>query len=148
MIKRDFSYQVLGKLEIPYKYYAGEFSSKFLTALRDDKKILGVKCPKCKKVFIPPRSSCEKCFVQIKEWVELSPIGELRSFCVINYEEPYLPLKPPFVLGLIRLQGADSDLVHIVNADPSKLKIGLKLKAVFKEQRKASILDITYFEPL
>jgi uncharacterized OB-fold protein len=142
-------YEVPGKLEVPYRYYAGEFCSKFLTTLRDQKKILGAKCPKCKKVFIPPRSNCEQCFVRIQEWVELGLIGKVTSFTVVRYKEPYLPLEPPFVLALIRLKGADSDLTHLISEiEPEKVRIGMEVEPVFREERKGSILDIRYFKPV
>ena len=142
-------YEVPGKLEVPYRYFAGEFCSKFLTALRDQQKILGAKCPNCKKVFIPPRSNCEQCFVKIQDWVEVGPKGKVTSFCIVRYKEPYLPMEPPFVLALIRLKGADSDLTHIVSeVEPEKVWIGMEVEPVFAEQRKASILDIKYFKPI
>ena len=33
--------------DMPYKYHAGYYYSRFLRELRDNKKIVGVKCPKC-----------------------------------------------------------------------------------------------------
>jgi uncharacterized OB-fold protein len=32
--------------------------------------------------------------------------------------------------------------------EPEQLRIGMRVQAVFKEKRKASILDIKYFKPL
>jgi len=148
MSEKNWCFEVPGKLEIPFKYYAGEWGSKFLAALRDNMKIMGSKCPACNKVFIPPRSSCEQCFGKISEWVEIGPKGKVTSFCVVNYKEPYLPVEPPFVLALIRLEGADSDLTHIISeVSPENVRIGMTVAPVFAEQRKASILDIKYFKP-
>jgi uncharacterized OB-fold protein len=31
---------------------------------------------------------------------------------------------------------------------PEELRVGMRVKAVFREERKASILDIKYFRPL
>jgi len=142
-------YEVPGKLEVPYRYFAGEFCSKFLTTLRDEKKILGSKCPRCKKVFIPPRSNCEQCFVKIQDWVEVGPKGKVTSFCIVRYQEPYLPLEPPYVLALIRLSGADSDLTHLIRGiDPEQVRIGMEVAPVFSDQPKAGILTIKYFQPV
>ena len=142
-------YEVPGKLEVPYRYFAGEFCSKFLVSLRDQGKILGCKCPKCGKVFIPPRSNCEQCFVKITDWVEIGPKGKVASFTVVRYKEPYQPMEPPYVMALIRLQGADSDLTHLLGeVDPAQVKIGMEVEPVFSDSRKASILDIKYFKPV
>jgi uncharacterized OB-fold protein len=32
--------------------------------------------------------------------------------------------------------------------DPEQLRVGMRVQAVFKEKREASILDIKYFKPL
>jgi uncharacterized OB-fold protein len=53
---------VEGKLALPYHYFAGRTGSRFLVSLRDGKKIKGLKCDKCNKVFVPPRSTCDICF--------------------------------------------------------------------------------------
>ena len=49
---------VEGKLALPYMYFAGRVGSRFLTTLRDEKKILGIKCSRCKKVLKLKVVSC------------------------------------------------------------------------------------------
>jgi uncharacterized OB-fold protein/acyl dehydratase len=133
---KDDAFVVEGKLALPYQYFAGKTGSKFLIALRDAKKLLGVRCPKCNKVYVPPRLQCElhpgeKC----SEWVELPGTGEVTSYTVIRYAEPYQPLRPPYVLALIKLDGADSGLVHVVkDIAPKEMRVGLKVKAVFAKK--------------
>lgn len=140
---------VEGKLALPYQYFAGRTGSRFLIALRDEKKILGVKCHRCNKVFVPPRSTCEKCFSPLSEnWVELKPRGTVTNFTVIRYEEPYQPVKPPYILAQILLEGADTPLTHIVKGiGASQMKTGLKVKAVFARKTTSTILDIEHFRP-
>jgi uncharacterized OB-fold protein len=59
------------------------------------------------------------------------------------------PLKPPFGYGIIRLDGADTGMAHLLSgSDPAKWRIGMRAKAVFKEKRSGNILDIEYFQPL
>lgn len=142
------SFIVDGKLALPYQYFAGRTGSKFLIALRDEKTILGIKCNKCNKVFVPPRSACEhhieeKC----TEWVELAGTGVVTGFTVIRYEEPYQPLKPPYILALIKLDGADSSFAHIVKGvSPKEMRVGLKVKAVFAKKTTSTIMDIDHFK--
>lgn len=144
------SYIVDGKLALPYQYFAGKVGSKFIIALRDKKKILGVKCNRCDKVFTPPRQTCERCFENISEnWVELSSEGAITNFTVVRYEDKHLPRKPPFTLALIKLGGADTPMAHIVEGvAPEKVKIGMKVKAVFAKETTNSIMDIDHFEPV
>jgi hypothetical protein len=148
--KHEYSFVVKGKLALPYQYFAGTVGSRWLTALRDEKKILGQRCPNCKKVFVPPRATCERCFADLKDaWVGLAPEGEIVNFTVIRYAEPYQPVKPPYVLALIRLRGADTPLAHIIaGTDIEKVRIGMKVQAVFAEKRTGSLLDIARFAPV
>ena len=44
------SYVIEGKMSLPYSYFAGRVCSKFITTIRDQKKIMGVKCPTCNPV--------------------------------------------------------------------------------------------------
>jgi uncharacterized OB-fold protein len=82
------------------------------------------------------------------EWVELSGKGTLDTFTVVRYREPYQPKEPPIVYGIIKLDGADTGLPHIIGeADPAQVKIGMRLEPVFKDEREASLLDIDYFKP-
>ena len=140
---------IKGKLALPYQYFAGRTGSKFIISLRDKKQILGTKCNQCNKVFVPPRQTCERCFENLTDnWVELGDTGEVTNFTVVRYEDKHLPRKPPFVLAMIKLEGADTPMAHIVEGvDPDKVEIGLKVKAVFAEETTNCILDIDHFEP-
>ena len=72
----------------------------------------------------------------------------VTGFTIIRYAEPYQPLPTPYGLALIRLDGADTALAHIVRQqDLDRLKVGGRVRAVFAEKRTASILDIAWFEP-
>jgi len=142
------AFVVEGKMALPYQYFAGTIGSHFLISLRDEQKILGQRCEKCDKVFIPPRATCERCFSDLSQaWVELGDTGVITGYTVINYAEPYQPFKPPFILALIKLDGADTPLAHVVaGIDPGKVKVGMKVKAVFAEKRIGSLMDISHFE--
>lgn len=126
----------------------GATGTKFLTEIRDNKKIMGIKCPSCGKVYVPPRTHCPICFVRMSEWVELSGKGTLSSYTVVRYQEPYMPKEPPFAYGVIQMDGADTGMAHLLGeVDLDKIKIGIRLEPVFKEEREGSILDIDYFKP-
>ncbi len=126
----------------------GATGTRFLSEIRDNKKLLGLKCPSCSKVYIPPRLHCPECFVRMSDWVELSGKGTLASYTVVRYQEPYMPKDPPYAYGVIQMDGADTGLVHILGGiDLDKIKIGMRLEPVFKDEREGSILDIDHFKP-
>ena len=140
---------VEGKVCIPMTYSAGAVGSRFLIEMRDNKRIMGMRCSKCNIVYVPPRSTCPDCFAELNEWVEVSDKGTVVTYTVAHQPSPVLPTEPPVVYGIIQLDGADTGFVHMLGeVKPEELKIGMKVKAVFKEERTASILDIKYFRPL
>ncbi|MBF0227472.1 MAG: OB-fold domain-containing protein [Desulfobacterales bacterium] len=145
---KDDCFVIEGKLALPYQYFAGRTGSKFLIALRDEKKIKGVKCEKCNKIFVPPKTNCEKCFSNISNnWIELKNTGKVTGFTIIRYAEPHQPVKPPYILGMILLDGADTPFPHIVKGIPlSKMKTGVKVSAVFAKKTTSSIMDIDHFK--
>jgi len=38
-----------------FNYSAGRFLNRFLAEMRDNARIIGVKCPKCEIVYAPPK---------------------------------------------------------------------------------------------
>ena len=139
---------VEGKVCIPMTYSAGAVGSRFLIEMRDNKKIMGMRCPKCNTVYVPPISTCPDCFAELNEWVEVGDKGTVVTYTVAQQPSPVLPVEPPVIYGIIQLDGAGSGFVHMLGeVKPEELKIGMKVKAVFKDERTASILDIKYFKP-
>ncbi len=140
-----------GQIYIPNTYSAGAVGSRFLIELRDNKKIMGTRCPTCNLVYVPARSVCRDCFGELSEWVEVSQKGTLLTYTVAHQSNPVQPVSTPIVYGIVQLDGADTGFVHMLGeVDPGQLKVGTKVKAVFKvkKERVASILDIKYFKPL
>ena len=138
-----------GQIYIPNTYSAGAVGSRFLIELRDKKRIMGTRCPTCNRVYVPARSICKDCFGQLDEFVEVSDKGTLLTYTVCNQPNPVQPVEPPVVYGIVQLDGADTGFVHILGeVEPEQIRIGMRVQAVFKEEREASILDIRYFKPL
>jgi uncharacterized OB-fold protein len=55
----------------------------------------------------------------------------------------------PFAYGIIRLDRADTNFVHLIGGcEVDKIRNGMRLEAVFAENRDAGILDIAYFRPM
>ncbi len=137
------------RLLIPYRNYAGSVGSRFLREIRDHKRIMGIRCPVCERVYVPPRSTCYACFGQLHEWVQVATAGTLISFTEVHYAERIHPMRPPFMYGVVKLDGADTGLLHLLGEiDGAKVEIGMRVEAVFEEQRVGGILDIKYFRPV
>lgn len=136
-------------LKVPYRYSMGATTSKFFIEIRDHKRILGIKCPKCKIVFVPPRSICGRCLSSLEEWVEVSDKGTLQSYTIVYYATPVQPAPTPLIYGIVKLDGADTGLGHMINgASYENLRIGMRVQAMFREERVGNMLDILYFRPI
>jgi hypothetical protein len=139
-----------GRIKVPYRWAAGEVGTRYLTALRDEMKFLGTRCPSCGIVYHVPRRNCPDCFAECSEWVELGSTGTLGAFTVVRRHHPLLcPLPLPFGYGIIVLEGADTGFLHLLyEFEEGELAIGSRVEAVFSAERDASILDVKYFRPL
>jgi uncharacterized OB-fold protein len=142
---------VEGRLRVPYNNWYGSFITAFFRELRDHKRLRGTRCRSCDKVHMPPRPICPKCFSRLDEWVDLPETGTLLTYTIVHstYGKYYQPMEPPYPLGIIKLDGADTGMCHLLGeVSQEDISIGMRLLAVFREERRGNILDIAYFKPL
>jgi len=139
------------KISVPYHWWAGETAGKFLLGLRDEKKILGTKCPQCGRVYTPPRKSCPACFVENSQWVTVSPEGVLVSYTVARRQLASIPedKKVPVIYGLIRPDGSDTAMIHFIEGvEPENVSIGMRVRAEFDDVDTVSVRAIRCFKPV
>jgi len=141
-------YVAEGRLAMPYRYFPGPIATRFFLELRDNQRIMGIRCPTCGIVYVPPETTCGKCFEKLEEWVEVGNKGVLQSYTVTHYTLPVHPDHTPIIYGLVKLDGADTGFLHFLGeVENGALQIGMKMEAVFREERVGNILDIKYFRP-
>ncbi len=128
---------VEGRIRIPYRWPAGRLGTHFLAALRDEGRILGLRCAACDVVHVPPRPSCIECGKTPSDWVPVGPGGTLRAWT----------LRGDAAYGLVHLDGATTWMTHrLLSIDP--LAHGQRVVAVFAEARIGAITDLVGFRPL
>ena len=137
------------KISVPYSWWAGDTATFFLKGLRDEKKIRALKCSSCGKTYIPPRKTCPVCFVPNNEWKDLTGVGIVQSFTITRRQLAAISKKVPVIYALIKLDGADTAMLHYIEGiSPEEMKIGIKVKAEFAQDRKGTIQDIAFFKPV
>ena len=145
-----------------YSYSAGQAQSRFLEGLREGR-ILGVKCPRCGRVYVPPRMYCEYCMAPAGEWVEVSGEGEVHT-AVVSYISTFRErLEKPEIIAVIRLYapGHSRDsyefpgLFHkLCGVEPEDVVsgrvIGMRVRPRWRPpgERRGSVTDIECFEPV
>lgn len=138
----------IGDMEVDYVYTLGVAGERFCKELKEKGKIMGVKCPRCGVVFVPPRMYCEKCFAKTEEWVDVGKKGVIHTFSIVTVDTDSSRLEKPAIYALIKFDGACGGLIHKID-ETDTVYIGMEVEAVFKppKERKASINDIAYFKP-
>lgn len=139
-----------GKWDFEYRYFAGETASRFFHELASGR-VFGKRCPSCSKVLVPARAICDACYVETDEWVEVGPGGQLDIFTIVATKFPGLP-DPPFVIGYVTLDGADTAILnHVTGLDLTdlqhavdRLMVRPRVVARFAERREGRITDFHF----
>jgi uncharacterized OB-fold protein len=134
-------------MQFGYKHSTGEVIGRFLAGLKEQKTIWGQRVAG-QGVVVPPLGYSEVDASESGEWVEVASTGEVTAVAVVR--EPLERLHPfsgPFAYILVKLDGADTALPHVVKDDLDKLRVGSRVEAEWKpdDQRVGSILDIASF---
>lgn len=131
-----------------YKRTKGEFSEYFLK-LKEDKIILGARCPACKLVRVPPfMLYCPECDFEAMEMIEMADSGVMNSTPPITYfAHALFQHQVPFGRGRVFLDGADTALPILVYTTkgvltPKLFTKGTPVKIIFKDKRLGKPTDI------
>ena len=140
---------VVTPVRLEYTYAASAEESRFYRGLAEGK-IRGQRCPKCEKVYVPPRGACPVDGVPTTDEVELPDRGIVTTFCIVNV--PFLGqrITPPYVSAYVLLEGADIAFLHLVlGCDPAEVRIGMRVEAVWRprEEWGTTIENISHFRP-
>ena len=138
-----------GSLPVSHRYTAGVAGERFFRALADRGAFLATRCGACGVVYCPARAFCERCMAALEEELEVGPRGTLESFTIVRRGLDGRPLPAPVAVGLVRLEGADTFLVHRVGGDPGDLRIGITVEPVLKDasRRQGCLDDVECFRP-
>ncbi len=100
-------------LEYPYLRSVGPVIGAFLTGLRDGT-ILGVRGAGG-TVIVPPTEYDPITGEDTGELVEVGPAGVVETWAWVSHPLPKHPLTTPFAWALIRLDGAGTAMLHVVD---------------------------------
>jgi uncharacterized protein len=90
-------------------------------------KLMIKRCTACGEAHYFPRSICPFCFSDKTVWEESSGEGEIYTFSRMRKSA-----NGPYAIGYVTLKEGPSLLTNFVDCDMQKLKIGQKVKVVFK----------------
>jgi uncharacterized OB-fold protein len=107
----------------------------------NNKKLMGSKCKKCDKIYVPPRKLCIKCNSTDLEWVEMSGKGKLAAFSCIGVGTTFMAdkgysMKNPYCFSVIKLDEGpmiSGQLIGVDESKPETIKIEMPVKLKFLE---------------
>ena len=141
LLKREF------ESSFTFTRSTGPIVGRFLTELRD-RKIFGI-VGSDGKVLVPPLEYDPKTFAALEAFVEVGQRGTVQSWCWVKEPREKHLLKRPFAFALILLDGADTPMVHMVDAgNESAMSTGMRVRVRWAEETRGSITDIECFEPV
>lgn len=145
----DNIYWESGEEYFPVKnrYTAGVAGQRFLEEIKENARIYGSKCSNCQLIHVPPKMYCERCFAELKEWVDVGIKGSVYTYTVAHVEKDGSEKTNPTLVAAVKI--ADGFIMHrLENCKPEDVEIGMEVQANFKPkgERTGSIMDISGFE--
>jgi uncharacterized OB-fold protein len=133
-------------IEYPFSRTTGPVVGAFLTGLRE-RIIVGSKASDG-RVLVPPMEYDPITNDATSELVEVGPAGTVTTWAWVHHPGPKDPLDRPFAWALIRIDGAESALLHAVDAgDMAAMATGMKVTPRWRDEREGHINDIECFVP-
>ncbi|MET9827782.1 OB-fold domain-containing protein [Streptomyces sp. NPDC006385] len=133
-------------VEFPFTRSLGPVQSAFLTGLRE-RVVLGVRTSDG-RTLVPPVEYDPVTAEEIRDLVEVAPAGTVTTWAWNHAPRRDQPLDTPFAWVLVRLDGADTALLHVLDAPgPDAVHTGMRVRVRWAQERTGAITDIACFEP-
>ncbi len=119
--------------------------SAFLTGLREGV-VLGIKRSDG-TVLVPPVEYDPDTAEELTELVEVAETGTVATWAWEPNPDERQPLDGPFAWALVTLDGADTPMLHVVDAgSPDAIETGSRVRIRWADEREGSITDIACFD--
>jgi uncharacterized protein len=135
-------------LDISFDYTRslGQTLGRFMTGLRD-RQVLGGRGSDG-RVHVPPPEYDPVTAEPVTDLVEVSDTGTVVSWSWMAQPLEGQPLDRPFAWVLVRLDGADTAMVHALDVgSPADVRTGMRVRVRWAPETVGSIRDIACFAP-
>ncbi|MFI6873829.1 Zn-ribbon domain-containing OB-fold protein [Streptomyces sp. NPDC050400] len=133
-------------VEFPFTRSLGPVQAAFLSGLRH-RTVLGVRTTD-DRVLVPPVEYDPVTAAEIRDLVEVGDTGTVTTWAWNPAPRRGQPLDTPFAWVLVKLDGADTALLHALDATgPDAVHSGLRVRVRWAAERTGAITDIACFEP-
>jgi uncharacterized protein len=135
------------KLSFDYTRSVGPVLSQFFTALRE-RRIVGVRGSDG-RVHVPPAEFDPVSYEPLSQIVPVASVGTVVSWTWQPEPLEGQPLQRPFAWALIKLDGADTALLHAIDVGAAgsaeSITTGARVHAHWVDEPQGAVTDIAYF---
>ncbi len=96
-------------------------------------RLVGSKCKNCGKIYFPPKVFCKECGSREMEEYKFNEEGKVLTYTIIHVAPSGFEHRVPYCIGIIELEEGGVKITGEIIGDFSKIKIGTKVKAVFRK---------------
>jgi uncharacterized OB-fold protein len=133
-------------IEYPFSRTTGPVIGAFLTGLRE-KVLVGIKGSQG-QVIVPPTEYDPVTAEELTEMVEVGPGGEVTTWAWVFEPHERHPLDHPFAWALVKPDGADTSMLHAVDAGSvDAMRTGMRVAPRWRDEREGHINDLECFVP-
>jgi uncharacterized OB-fold protein len=133
------------KLEFPYRRSVGPVIGAFLTGLRE-RRVVGVRTA-AGRVLVPPFEYDPESGEPASEMVEVGSSGVIEHAAWVTEPMRTHPLDKPFAWALVRLDGADTPLLHALDCgSAAAAQPGTRVRIRWRAGTTGHLSDIECFE--
>ncbi len=142
----EISFTATHVIEYAYRRSVGAVLGRFFTELRD-RKLVGSRT-RSGRVLVPPCEYDPDSGEAVDEIVNVGPAGVVTTWAWVQQPSAKHPLTRPFAWALVRLDGADTGMLHAVDAgSEAGMRTGMRVEPRWREKTVGEIRDIECFVP-
>ncbi len=137
-------------VRIEMRHRPGPSEAIFLQGTQE-RRLLGRRCSKCAKVYLPPRGVCSMCGAAFtEEIVEVGQVGTVATFAVVNVPFAGQEVEIPYAAVEVLWDGAHITSQFLFRGAPlDEVRMGMRVRAVWAEgDLEPTLSNITHVEPV
>ncbi|MCA1711898.1 MAG: Zn-ribbon domain-containing OB-fold protein [Actinobacteria bacterium] len=121
-------------IRLEYRYTPGDAQTRFLLGTQQ-RRLLGRRCSRCAKVYLPPRGVCSMCGAAFTdEDVAVGPDGTVATFAIVNVNFASREVDLPYAAVEVLFDGADTTAQFLLTGVAhDEVRMGMRVRAIWKE---------------
>jgi len=141
-----------------YRWKAERFMDRYVQAMKE-RQLLGLRCPGCGTVYLPPTPICARChsalrFDRDEDWLPVSQRGTIITYTVIYTDVSpgglrELSPEERRIFVLVQLDGVDTHiLLELEESSEDEVHVGMRVQASWADEPQGVLADLACFKPV